>query len=164
MKYAWIERQRDAWPMEWMCEALNVSVSGYSAWKRGGSCNKRLTDTQLLTVIRSVHEETRGAYGAPHVWEELKARGIPAGKERIRKLMQAHGIRARHKRRYKATTDSKHSLPVAPNVLSRQFRTARPDQAWVADITYLPTAKGWLSLAAVMDLHTRMIARITSAI
>lgn len=71
--------------------------------------------------------------------------------------MQANGIRARHKRRYKATTDSKHSFPVAPNVLNRQFRTVRPDQVWVADITYLPTAEGWLYLAAVMDLHTRMI-------
>lgn len=94
---------------------------------------------------------------APRIWEELKARGIPSGKERIRKLMQAHGIRARHKRRYKATTDSKHNFPVAPNVLNRQFRIVRPDQAWVADITYLPTAEGWLYLAAVMDLHTRMI-------
>lgn len=157
MKYAWIERQHDGWPVEWMCEALGVSSAGYSAWKHGGKCSKRLTDGQLLALIRSIHAETRGAYGAPRIWEELKARGIPAGKERIRKLMQMHGIRARHKRRYRATTDSKHSFPVAPNVLNRQFRTVRPDQAWVADITYLPTAEGWLYLAAVMDLHTRMI-------
>lgn len=157
MKYAWIERQRDGWPMEWMCAALGVSSTGYSAWKHGGNCSKRLTDAQLLALVRSIHSGTRGAYGAPRIWEELKARGIPAGKERIRKLMQVNGIRARHKRRYKATTDSKHSFPVAQNVLNRQFRTARPDQAWVTDITYLPTAEGWLYLAAVMDLHTRMI-------
>jgi putative transposase len=156
VKYAWIAQQ-DAWPAEWMCNALGVSASGYAAWKRGGCCSKRLTDTQLLALIRTIHKESRGAYGAPRIWEEMKARGLPAGKERIRKLMQANGIRERHKRRYKATTDSKHSFPVAPNVLNRQFRTARPDQAWVADITYLPTAEGWLYLAAVMDLHTRMI-------
>jgi putative transposase len=140
-----------------MCDALGVSASGYAAWKRGGCCCKRLTDTQLLALIRSIHQESRGAYGAPRIREEMKARGMPAGKERIRKIMQMHGIRVRHKRRYKATTDSKHSFPVAPNVLNRQFRAARPDQVWTTDITYLPTAEGWLYLAAVMDLHSRMI-------
>ena len=98
MKYAWIAQQ-DAWPAEWMCNALGVSASGYAAWKRGGCCSKRLTDTQLLALIRTIHKESRGAYGAPRIWEEMKARGLPAGKERIRKLMQSNGIRARHKRR-----------------------------------------------------------------
>lgn len=156
MKYAWIAQQ-DAWPTEWMFDALGVSASGYASWGRGGCCSKRLTDTQLLALIRAIYQESRGAYGAPRIWEEMKARGMPAGKERIRKIMQLHGIRARHKRRYKATTDSKHSFPVAPNVLNRQFRTARPGQVWTTDITYLPTVEGWLYLAVVMDLHSRMI-------
>ncbi len=140
-----------------MCAALGVSESGYSAWKRGGRLITRLTDTQLLILIRAIHRESKGRYGWPRVWEELRDRGIPAGKERVRKLMQAHGIRARHKRKYKATTDSKHNLPVAPNLLNQNFETSRPDQVWNADITFIPTGEGWLYLAAVLDLHTRMI-------
>lgn len=157
MKYAWVEKQRGHYPLDAMCNALSISASGFFSWRRGGQGAKRLTDTQLLTLIKALHAEIKGAYGWPRIWQELKARGIPAGKERIRKLMQAHGIRGRHKRRYKATTDSKHAFPVAPNLLNRQFRPDRPDQAWVTDITYVPTQEGWLYLAAVMDLHTRMI-------
>lgn len=140
-----------------MRDALDVSPAGYSDWQAGGSRQARLWDATLLVLIRAVHGETKGAYGAPRIWRELKARGYRAGKERVRKLMQAHGIRARHKRRYKATTDSKHRFLVAPNRLDQDFRTHKPDQAWTADITYLPTAQGWLYLAVVLDLHTRMM-------
>jgi putative transposase len=157
VKYAWIDAARAHYPLEQLCAVLNVSASGYAAWRRGGQVTTRLTDAQLLTLIRAIHREFKGRYGWPRVWEELRDRGIPAGKERVRKLMQANGIRARHKRKYKATTDSKHNLPVAPNLLNRHFKTERPDQAWVADITFIPTAEGWLYLAAVLDLHTRMI-------
>lgn len=108
-------------------------------------------------LIGSIHYETKGAYGWPRIWGELKARGIPAGKERYRKLTQAHGIRARHKRRDKATTDSKHNLPVAQNLLEQRFETSHPDEECTADITYIPTREGLLYLAAVMDLHTRII-------
>lgn len=123
-----------------MCAVLEVSVSGYRAWKRGGRVTKRLTDAQLLMLIRAIHREVKGRYGWPLVWEELRDRGIPSGMKRVRKLMQAHGIRARHKRKYKATTDSKHNLPVAPNLLNQNFETSRPDQVWTAEITYIPTA------------------------
>jgi len=157
VKYAWVEKQRGHYPLDAMCDALSISASGFFSWRRGGKASKRLTDTQLLTLIKALHAEIKGVYGWPRIWQELKARGIPAGKERIRKLMQAHGIRGRHKRRYKATTDSKHAFPVAPNLLNRQFCPERPDQAWVTDITYVPAQEGWLYLAAVMDLHTRMI-------
>ncbi len=88
---------------------------------------------------------------------EIKARGLPVSKERARKLMQANSMRARHKRRYKATTNSTHHLPVAQNVLNRQFQTTAPDQVWTADITYIQAAEGWLYLAVVMDLYSRMI-------
>lgn len=157
MKYAWIDVQRAHYPLDRLCAVLDVSTSGYRAWKRGGCVTTRLTDTQLLTLIRAIHREFKGRYGWPRVWEELRDRGIPAGKERVRRLMQENSIRARHKRKYKATTDSKHNLPVAPNLLNQNFETGRPDQAWTADITYIPTAEGWLYLAAVLDLHTRMI-------
>ena len=140
-----------------MCRALSVSVSSLATWRRGGQVRTRLAEAALLALIRAIHAESKRAYGWPRVWKELQDRGIPAGKERVRRLMQTHGIRAKHKRRYKATTDSKHNLPVAPNLLNRQFETAAPDQVWTADITYIPTREGWLYLAVVMDLHTRMI-------
>lgn len=157
MKYAWIEQQRDSYDLEGLCAALGVSASGYSSWRRGGSCRKRLTDAQMLTLIRAVYAETKGAYGSPRIWREIKDRGFPASRERVARLMKQNDIRARHKRRYKATTDSKHDLPVAPNLLDRDFAPTRPDQTWTADITYIPTAEGWLYLAVVMDLYTRMI-------
>lgn len=157
MKYAWIETQRGRYPLAALCDALSVSTSGLGTWKRGGQARTRLPDAALLTLIRAIHAESKGAYGWPRVWKELQARGIPAGKERVRVMMQAHGIRGRHKRRYKATTDSKHDLPVAPNRLDRQFETTAPDQVWTTDITYIPTQEGWLYLAVVMDLYSRMI-------
>ena len=116
-----------------------------------------MSDDQLLALIRSIHVEVKGSYGSPRMLEELKARGFPASKSRVRRLMQTYGIRGRHKRRYKATTNSKHKLPVAENVLARQFDVASPDQVWTVDITYIPTGEGWLYLAVVMDLYSRMI-------
>lgn len=157
MKYAWIEKQRDPYTLEALCTALGVSASGFADWKRGGGRHKRLSDAQLLTLIRAVHGQSKGAYGSPRVWRELKHQGVPVSRERVARLMRDNAIRAKHKRRYKATTDSKHDLPVAPNLLDRQFTPERPDQVWTADITYIPTAEGWLYLAVVMDLYTRMI-------
>lgn len=157
MKYAWIDGQRNDYPLQALCGLLGVSTSGYADWKACGGPKQWLSDDQLLTLIRSVHAESKQAYGSPRITEELKDRGIPVSRNRVRKLMQAHGIRARHKRCYKVTTDSKHTLPVAPNLLNRQFATAAPDRAWTADITYIPTREGWLYLAVVMDLYTRMI-------
>lgn len=158
MKYAWIDARRRAYPLPAMCETLAVSISGYRAWKRGGSPKrKRLTDAQLLALIEALHQELRGAYGSPRMVLELRARGFPASKPRVERLMRENGIRARHKRRYKATTDSKHSLPVAPNVLDRNFTPTAPNQAWSADLTYVWTDEGWLYLAVVLDLFNREI-------
>jgi putative transposase len=157
VKYAWIDSQRDSYPLQALCEMLNVSTSGYAEWKKCGGPTHWLSDEQLLALIRSVHAEYRQAYGSPRITEELKSRGIPTSLGRVKRLMKANGIRAKHKRRYKATTNSKHALPVAPNLLDRQFETKAPDQVWTADITYIPTREGWLYLAVVMDLYTRMI-------
>ena len=158
MKYAWINGQRQAYPLPAMCTTLTVSISGYRAWKRGGSSNrKRLTDAQLLVLIQTVHNELKGAYGSPRMLREVRARGFPASKERVERIMRENGIRARYKRRYKATTDSKHALPVAPNVLDRDFTPSAPNQTWTADLTYVWTAEGWLYLAIVLDLFNREI-------
>lgn len=116
MKYAWIDAHRKAYPLPAMCGTLTVSISGYRAWKRGGSPQrKRLTDAQMHALIEAIHKALKGAYGSPRMVRELRARGYPASKPRVERLMRENGIRARHKRRYKATTDSKHRLPVAPN-------------------------------------------------
>lgn len=141
-----------------LCEALAVSSSGYRAWKRGGSPKrKRLTDAQMLALIQAIDQELKGAYGSPRMVRELRGRGFPAGKERVERPMRENGIRARHKRRFKATTDSKHALPVAPNRLDRNFQPAAPNRAWSADLTYIWTDEGWLYLAVVLDLFNREI-------
>jgi len=158
VRYAWIVQQVRQYPLLSLCDALSVSVNGYRAWKRGGTpVRKRLTDTQLLTVIRTVHAQVKGAYGSPRMTREIRDRGYPASKARVERLMREHGIRARHKRRYRVTTDSKHKLPVAANVLNREFTPAEPNQVFSADITYIWTDEGWLYLAIVLDLFNREV-------
>ena len=106
--------------------------------------------------IRAVYAENRGAYGWPRIWRQLRAQGIRVGKQRVQQLMQQHGIRARGKRRFRiTTTDSRHGLPIAPNLLDRNFTVAEPNQVWVGDMTYIPTDEGWLFLAVVLDLFSR---------
>ena len=158
MKYAWMDAQRNDFSLDEMCRVLEVSESGYRAWKRGGKPDrKRLTDAQMLALIRAIHAELKGAYGSPRMVRELRGRGFPASKERVERLMRENGIRARHKRRYKVTTDSKHNLPVAPNLLERNFTPDAPNQVWTSDITYLWTDEGWLYLAIVLDLFNREV-------
>lgn len=162
MKYAWIERNRRHWPISLACEVLGVSPSGYHERKAREAVDtsgprRSISDDVLLMYIRAVHAETKGEYGWPRVWKELLARGIRVGKERVQKLMQLHGIKARSKRKYKATTDSNHSLPVAENLLQRDFSPGEPDRAWSSDITYIATDEGWLYLAVVIDLFSRQV-------
>ncbi len=158
MKYAWLDGQRNHYPLPVLCGTLDVSISGYRAWKRGGKpARQRLTDTQLLELIRAIHAQFKGAYGSPRMVVELRGRGFPASKARVERLMREHGIRARHKRRYRATTDSKHGLPVADNLLDRNFSPEAPNRVWTADLTYVWTDEGWLYLAVVLDLFNREI-------
>jgi putative transposase len=149
-----MEGQRKVYTVDEMCRVLAVSESGYCAWKQGGTPDRtRLTDAQMLTWIRAIHEELKGAYGSPRMVRDLRGRGFPASKERVERLMREHGIRARHK----ATTDSTHHLPVAPNRLDRNFTPSVPNQIWTSDITYLWTDEGWLYLAIVLDLFNREV-------
>jgi transposase InsO family protein len=152
-----MDKQRE-FALTEMCGVLDVSVSGYRSWKRGGKPGrKRLTDAQMLALICAIHDELKGAYGSPRMVLELRGRGFPASKERVERLMRENGIRARHKRRYKVTTDSKHALPVAPNRLDRNFMPSAPNRVWTSDITYLWTGEGWLYLAIVLDLFNREV-------
>lgn len=157
MKYAFIQSEEKTYPREILCHVMEVSPSGYAAWRRGGTRQKRLTDLQLLTMIRAIHGRVKGAYGSPRMYGEIKDAGFPVSLGRVERLMRDNGIRARHKRRYKATTDSRHKLPVAPNLLDRQFNPTMPGRVYTADITYIATGEGWLYLAVVLDLFDRSI-------
>jgi len=158
VKYAWVDEHRGGYDLTELCEAIGVSSTGYCAWKRGGSQKrKRLTDAQMLALIEAIHAELKGAYGSPRMVRELRRRGFPASKQRVERLMRENGIKARHKRRFKTTTDSKHKLPVAPNLLNRNFHPEAPNQAWSADLTYIWTDEGWLYLAIVLDLFNREV-------
>ena len=159
MKYAWIKRHRSVWPVSLTCEVLGVSASGfYEHERRGGQPTPgRLSDDALLVHIKAIHAEVRGEYGWPRIWKELLARGIRVGKDRVQKLMQQHGIKARGKRKFIATTDSNHGLPVAENLLNREFQPRTPNAVWTSDITYIATDEGWLYLTVVIDLFSRQI-------
>ena len=167
MKYAWIERHKNRWPVTLQCEVLNVSASGYFEQQRrkdsdpAAVSGKRLSDAALLVHIRAVHAASKGEYGWPRVWQELRANGVRVWKERVRRLMKQHGIKARGKRKFVVTTDSKHNLPIAPNLLNRNFQPDAPNCVWTSDITYIKTDEGWLYLAVVLDLYSRQVVGLS---
>ena len=163
MRYAWITRHRRQWPLTLQCEVLGVSASGYFEHIACGESTdpstpgRRLSDEAVLAHIKAAHAGSKGEYGWPRIWKELISRGVRVGKDRIQKLMKRHGVKARGKRRYVLTTDSKHNLPIAANLLDRNFQPETPDAVWTSDITYIPTDEGWLYLAAVIDLYARQV-------
>ena len=153
---------RKLYPVSVSCGVLEVSASGYFNWLRRresghGGPARRHSDEALLAYMRAIHAEVKGEYGWPRMHKELLARGIRVGKDRVRKLMQQHGIRAKTKRKFVVTTDSRHSLPVAPDLVQRRFNPEAPNQLWSGDITYIQTDEGWLYLAAVIDLFNRQV-------
>ena len=155
MKYAMIDKYRHQHPVARLCVLVDVAKSGYQAWCAGKVTSPRkLEDMRLIVAIKAGHQRGRGIYGPDKIQSELHAQGILAGINRIKRLRRLHGIRCTHKKRFKVTTDSKHSLPIAENVLDRQFAQTAPNRVWVGDITYIPTDEGWLYLAAVKDLYT----------
>ena len=150
-----IDQLRHQLPAYRLCDLLDVARSGYQAWCSGKFISvRKLADQRLLVFIKAAHAKGRGIYGALKIQAELAAQGIMAGVNRIKRLRKLHGIRCTHKKKFRVTTDSKHHLPVAPNLLDRQFAPLAPNRVWVTDITYIPTEEGWLYLAAVKDLHT----------
>jgi putative transposase len=158
MRFRFIEDHRADYPVRALCAALGVSPSGFYAWRSRPESGRAAENRGLLAQIRQVHGESGGRYGSPRVHAALRARGRRVGRGRVERLMRRHGVRALLARpRRVRTTDSRHPFPVAANLLGRQFMAAAPNQVWLADITYLPTAEGWLYLAAVMDLHSRRI-------
>lgn len=152
-----MREHRTEFPLAVMCRLFEVSRSGYYAWL-DRPASRRDRENRLLTErIRAVHAQSRQRYGSPRVWRQLRAEGHPCGKSRVARLMRENGIQAKGRRRYKATTDSKHPFRAAPNLLERHFEPGLPDRVWASDITYIQTQEGWLYLAPMMDLHSRRI-------
>jgi putative transposase len=155
--FRFIDAHRGHWPVRLLCEALDVSPAGYYAWRgRPASAQQQWQDA-LLVEIRAIHAEFQARYGSPRVHAELAARGHDCCVNTVAKLMRDDGIRAKTARKFRCTTDSDHDLPVAENLLGRQFDPDSPNEAWVADLTYIPTREGWLYLAAVEDLYARRV-------
>jgi putative transposase len=157
MTFRFIEEHRDCWPVGLMCETLEVSTAGYYAWRQRPVSPSQQRRDSLLVEIRAVHAECKRRYGSPRIHAELVARGRSCCVNTVAKLMHDNDIRAKTARKFRHTTDSNHDLPVADNLLDRQFDPASPNESWVADITYVPTREGWLYLAAVEDLYSRMV-------
>lgn len=158
MRFRTIEDLRETYPVRVLCDALGVSSSGYYAWRQRPSSARKTANQALLHDIRRIHGQHRGRYGVPRIHAALQAEGRTASRGRIARLMRRHGIRARCARAFKVcTTDSRHDLPVAPNVLDRSFSPAAPNRAWAGDITYVQTEEGWLYLAVVIDLFSRKV-------
>jgi transposase InsO family protein len=141
-----------------MCDVLEVSPAGYYAWRERPVSARATSNAALLAAIRQIHQGSGGRYGSPRVHAALRLQGRGASRGRIERLMHRHGIRAiMAPPRRVHTTDSDHDLPIAPNLIARNFSAAAPNRVWLADITYIPTAEGWLYLAAIMDLFSRKI-------
>ena len=154
-----VEDYRGTWPVHELCRVLGLSTAGYYAWRSRPESKRAAEDCALLGDIRRAHEGSGGRYGSPRVHATLRAHGRQVGRGRVERLMRRHGVRGLvARRRQVQTTDSSHPFPVAPNLLDRQFAaTTKPNQVWLADLTYIATGEGWLYVAAIMDLHTRKI-------
>jgi len=157
MRFAFIEQYRARWPSKVMSAVLQVSRSGFYAWRKRPESERSKACKRLVEQIQEIHTASLRIYGSPRVHAVLVEAGESCCVNHVAKVMRGHGIRSKVKRKFKLTTDSKHSHPVAPNKLDRQFEQEAPNQVWTADITYIPTGEGWLYLAIVMDLFFRMI-------
>jgi transposase InsO family protein len=157
MRYRAIQEHDRRFPVRLMCRALAVSPAGYYAWRARPESVRAVANRALVAKIRVIHQASRETYGSPSIWDALVKRGHGAGEHRIARLMRAEGIRAKTVKKWRATTQSNHRMPVAANVLKRQFTVAQPNQVWAGDITYVWTTEGWLYLAVVLDLYSRAV-------
>jgi transposase InsO family protein len=158
MRFRMMEDLRDQYPTRVLCDALDISPSGYYAWRQRPEGARQAANRSLLDDIRRIHAQHRGRYGAPRIHAVLRAQGRTVSRGRVERLMRRHGLQAKRARAFKVcTTDSRHALPVAPNLLDRNFAPAAPNRVWAADITYIPTDEGWLYLAVVLDLFSRKV-------
>jgi transposase InsO family protein len=140
-----------------MCRVLSVSRSGYYRWRNRPKSQRAIENRRLDAHIRAIFNRHKGRCGSPKITDELNDMGLAVSKNRVARRMKAMGLRSIYRRKYRTTTDSKHSHPVADNLLQRNFTTNGPDKVWVSDITYIATARGWLYLTVFIDLFSRMV-------
>jgi putative transposase len=155
--FGWIEERKGEWPVTQLCRVLGVSRSGFYAWRSREPGPAEVRREELTEQVAAIHAEVKGRYGSPRVHAELVARGTPCCVNTVARVMREAGIAAKTRRKFRQTTDSNHALPVAGNVLDRAFDPGEPHTSWVADVTYIPTREGWLYLAVVEDLFSRMV-------
>ena len=143
--------------IEMMCKVFKVRKSSYYRWLKEGPSNRWQENEKLLVEIMDIFEESKESYGSIRMTRELKARDRIIGQNKVAKMMRAAGIRAKRRRKFKVTTDSRHNYPVAPNLLNQEFTASRPGEIWVSDITYVRTRSGWLYLTVIIDLYDRKV-------
>jgi transposase InsO family protein len=158
VRYEFIAAHREQWPVQVLCEVLAVSRSGYYAWQGRPESAGAQRRRAVVEEIRDVHgERHKKNYGSPRMVRELRVRGYQVSENTVAKLMREHALRAATARKFRHTTDSNHAYPVAENALNREFERSGPNEAWVSDITYIPTREGWLYLVCVLDLYSRRV-------
>ena len=157
MRYRAIQEHDRRYPIRLMCRALAVSAAGYYAWRSRPESARSVSARAVLSAIRVIHRESRETYGSPSIWDALIKRGHCVGEHRVARLMRVEGIRAKAVKKWRATTQSNPRLPVAENTLNRQFTVAHPNQVWAGDLTYVWTTEGWLYLAVILDLYSRLV-------
>ena len=157
MKYAFIQAQQHAFRVRRLCEVLEVSPSGYYAWRHRPASPRAQANRVLLQEIRAVHRQSRDTYGAQKTWQALRAQGTVCGRHRVARLRRQHGIEAKRRRRFKVTTQSRIGQWVAPHLLQRRFQVQAPNRVWVGDVTFIATREGWLYLAVLLDLYARTV-------
>ena len=157
MRFGFIQTEKAMYPVRLLCRTLAVSRPGFYAWCRRGLSLRAQEDAALKVDIRALHAASGKTYGSPRIHADLKADDHRVGRKRVARLMQEEGIEGQRKRRFRVTTDSRHTHPVAPNELKRNFTTSAPNKVWVTDITYIWTREGWLYLAAILDLFSRRV-------
>lgn len=157
MRFGFIQTEKATYPVRVLCRTLQVSASGFYAWCRRGLSSRAREDAVLKVEIRAAHTASNRTYGSPRILADLNANGQRVGRKRVARLMREEGIEGQRKRRFRTTTDSRHSHPVAANHLNRDFSASAPNEVWVSDITYIWTREGWMFLAAIMDLFSRRV-------
>jgi putative transposase len=157
MKFRFIEQQRETHSVVKMARILGVTRGGYYAWKSRTPSRRSAQEKRIVEEIKRIQAEVKDRYGSPRVHRELRTRGIRAGHNRVARLMRQEGLGAKRRKRSRSTTDSAHALPVAENLLKRTFEVPAANRVWVSDLTYIPTAEGWLYLCTILDLYSRKV-------
>ena len=152
-----VDAEKAHYPIAVLCEALDVSRSGFYAWARRPPSARSKADARLTVEIVATHEKSRKRYGSPRVHRALRRKGVRVGEKRVARLTRRNGLVARQKRRFRRTTDSNHTKPVAPNLVARDFEPRAPNQVWAGDVTYIATGEGWSYLAVLLDLYSRRV-------